>query len=547
MNEIININTNINNTNNTSLSNINKIQKNLIMMEFDIEMINKIILYFNIESENQAIDYLTKNADGLWRHPFIPKINDEINDNINEKDTQEKDKNSIPIIVDMKSKINTIKNKGITNIIYYPMNDQLETKELYCEICGEAEKFHININNDNQINKINIKEDLIEEDKKNDDDLYNTNDYFQEDIDNNLKIINNNNNINIVNKNDVNINIDNKECPICLGDIENKVELENCHHKFCYECFNNYLIDLINKNNIEKIPCPVNTCFNKDIKEDFFHKYLTEEQYFKYRTFRSKNEIDRDPKKMFCPLCSGYALIEEDSKYKYDPNDPKYIKSTMTCVNGHNFCSCGIALHEGDCYRDTNDFQKYLIKEHVKQCPKCGFYIKKLKGCNHMTCGNALCKYEFCWLCMNEAVPGHFEYGECKGMQFIDPNSFMFKLKRKNPFMYRILAFFISLIYILMILFIFLFVPSFIIIIAFLYLLATNNLPFRNYLRLKSNKKIKLLYLLTISLIIISLQSIAHFLIICLIIILFLFFIMTLIYSFSKMIYRICKRLCMRN
>ena len=49
MNEIININTNINNTNNTSLSNINKIQKNLIMMEFDIEMINKIILYFNIE------------------------------------------------------------------------------------------------------------------------------------------------------------------------------------------------------------------------------------------------------------------------------------------------------------------------------------------------------------------------------------------------------------------------------------------------------------------------------------------------------------------
>ena len=55
-------------------SNIIRIQKNLIMMDFDIEMINKILLYFNIESEDQAIDYLTKNSEGLWQHPFIEKI-----------------------------------------------------------------------------------------------------------------------------------------------------------------------------------------------------------------------------------------------------------------------------------------------------------------------------------------------------------------------------------------------------------------------------------------------------------------------------------------
>ena len=81
---------------------------------------------------------------------------------------------------------------------------------------------------------------------------------------------------------------------------------------------------------------------------------------------------------MFCPFCDSYASIPNNENIILDPNDSKYVKSTMTCTNGHKFCSCGIAIHEGDCYRDSNDFQKFLINENVKQCPKCGFYIKKV-------------------------------------------------------------------------------------------------------------------------------------------------------------------------
>ena len=297
-------------------------------------------------------------------------------------------------------------------------------------------------------------------------------------------------------------------------------------------------MDLINKNNIDKIPCPIKTCFNKEIKEDFFSKYLTEEQYFKFRTFRSQNEISRDPKKMFCPLCDGYASIEINSKCKYDPNDPKYIKSTLTCINGHNFCSCGIALHEGECYKDTNDFQKFLINEHVKQCPKCGFYIKKLKGCNHMTCGNALCKYEFCWLCMKEAVPGHFEYGQCKGMQFINPNSFLFKLKRNHPWIYNIFIIFRATFYSLFLIFMFIFLPSIILIVVLLFLLANGNFPFKNFFRIINNRFFRLIYFLTVSLIIISLQNLEHLLIGCLIVIFVLLLIGAIIGKFIKIIYK---------
>ena len=547
MSQIINVGNKFNGNNNTD-SKIITIQRNLIMMEFDIEMINKILLYFKIESEDQAIDYLTKNSEGLWGHPFIPRLNEEENnDELADSKSLDKDKNN-SIIGEVKSKIITIKSRGISNIIIYPMNEQInEQTTSYCDICGELEKFHVN-NNKNISNKENViqNSNLIEDSKA--DDSYNKN-FIN--TDNNLDIVNYNyklkivhNNNNIINDSDDNIEnnvVNNNECPICLCEIENKVELEKCHHKYCQECFNNYLIDLINKNNIDNIPCPMKSCNNKNINEEFFSKYLSEEQYFKYRTFRSQNKIARDPKKMFCPLCNEYAIIEDNSKYKYDPNDPKYVKSTLTCINGHQFCSCGIALHKGDCYRDTNEFQKFIINEHIKQCPKCGFYIKKIKGCNHMTCGNALCKYEFCWLCMKEAVPGHFEYGQCKGMQFIDPSSFMFQLSRNHPCLHRMLLIIRSLISLLIILSVIIFTPSIVLILVFLFYLTTNNSnPFKDRIK-KLNKYSYILFIFTLSCIIFSLQSILHLILVILIINFLIFFAFSVLFKCIRILYGIFK------
>ena len=553
MSQIIYVRNNFNENNMDSK--IIKIQRNLIMMEFDIEMINKILLYFNIESENQAIDYLTKNSEGLWGHPFIPRLNEEEdNDEITDNKSIDKDKNS-SIIGEVKSKIKTIKNRGISNIIYYPMNEQNNGQVTsYCEICGELEKFHVK-NNNNIFNNENIiqKSNLIEDSKI--DDSSNKN-YI--DTDNNLDTVNYNYKLKIVhnnnsNNNDNNNNIfnsfddkiennkeNNNECPICLSEIENKVELEKCHHKYCQECFSYYLMDLINKNSIDNIPCPIKSCNNKNINEEFFSKYLSEEQYFKYRTFRSQNKIARDPKKMFCPICDKYAIIEENLKYKYDPNDPKYVKSTLTCVNGHQFCSCGIALHKGDCYRDTNEFQKFIINEHIKQCPKCGFYIKKIKGCNHMTCGNALCKYEFCWLCMKEAVPGHFEYGQCKGMQFTDPSSFMYQLSRNHPCLYKILVFARCLISLFIILSVIIFIPSVVIIFVSLLFLMSNNNPFKEKLQ-RLNKYSKTLLILTLSCIIFSLQSVLHLMLALIIANFLIFLTFSILFKCIRILYEMFK------
>ena len=222
-----------------------------------------------------------------------------------------------------------------------------------------------------------------------------------------------------------------------MGQFENPIEIEKCKHKFCFECFNSYLDNLISRNNIDKISCPKKNCFNDNLSEDYFSQYLSEEQYFKYRQFKSKNEIARDKKKIFCPHCDSYAQLSDLAPIP-DPNAPDYIKSTIRCQNSHEFCSCGRPLHEGECFKDEKEFKDLIISEKIKKCPKCGFLIKKNYGCNHMTCGNPLCKYEFCWLCMNEAVPNHYDFGQCAGKQFFDPDSLENRLRVNYPSLYMI-------------------------------------------------------------------------------------------------------------
>ena len=211
-----------------------------------------------------------------------------------------------------------------------------------------------------------------------------------------------------------------------------------CKHKFCQDCFHSYLVNLIKNNQIDQIPCPKNKCKNKNIPEDFITKYISEQEYFKYRQFKSQNEIARDATKVFCPLCDSYADIDKNTLNLYDSNNPDYIKSTLKCKKGHEFCSCGRPMHQGNCYKDEKEFKDFVNTEKIKKCPKCGFLIKKNKGCNHMICGNPTCKHEFCWLCMKKSEPGHYEFGPCSGKQFIDPDGLLFKIQVNCPCLYKL-------------------------------------------------------------------------------------------------------------
>ena len=420
---------------------IRKLQHNLFMMGFDIVMINKIINIFNIKTEDEAIDYLIKNENGMWKHPFIPK----------EDDVEEEEPQNI-LLTQPKNVMNNVfskiksasgdltKDKNIINKINNDDDNDnflIKNNDDICEICGEGKQFHL-IKEFNSNNNIDFFGDDINDVKNIEEAL---DDVINENNDNNeneqkIEEIKENIEEKEEEKEEEDINSNPNECQICMGDLENPVEMEKCKHKFCQDCFHSYLVNLIKNNQIDHIPCPKSKCKNQNLQEIFFSQFLTEQEYFKYRQFRAQNEIARDAKKVFCPLCDSYADIEEGKAELFDSNNPDYVKTTLKCKKGHDFCSCGRPLHEGDCYHDEKEFKDFIDSEQIKKCPKCGFLIKKNKGCNHMTCGNPVCKYEFCWLCMQEAVPNHFDYGPCAGKQFWDPDSFSYKLQLNHPRLY---------------------------------------------------------------------------------------------------------------
>ena len=368
-------------------NNMQILQHQLLEMGFDLIMINKVITYFHVKTTDEALYYLIKNEnDGLWNHPFIPleqKENIQINNVI-------KDRNPEQLV-----------NKAIS---------QFRPEQQVCTICGEGIASHrikeeeeknddnlsenIRVGNTKNIEMIEMKNKKEEEEKKEDDSL----------------------------------------CGICLGEFENPIRVQNCNHKFCQECFVEYLNNKIKINDIEKIPCPNQKCNNKQIDENFFLQYLTEEQAYKYASFKSKNEIAKDPYKVFCPLCDSYAEIPKNIIIDKDILANNQLPQTeLTCIkNQHKFCSCGRPIHEGKCYVPGEDIKKFIETEKIKKCPKCGFLIKKDRGCNHMICGNPTCKYEFCWLCMNESLPDHYRFGPCAGMQFADEDGLLYRI-RDNP------------------------------------------------------------------------------------------------------------------
>ena len=366
------INNNQNKDINENDSGIKKMQQNLILMGFDIEMINKIITIFKIKTEEEALDYLIKSENGMWEHPFIPK-EEEVNNA----------SNGILDGINPIKRTSTLKSDNINK------NNKNDNN---------------NYNNDNNIKELNI--------------IDNDNDILDK-IDLDIDKINKNNEKEEYEIEEEMDNINSNECQICLDELENPVTIEKWKHKFCQDCFHSYLVNLIKNNQIDQIPCPKNKCKNKNIPEDFITKYISEQEYFKYRQFKSQNEIARDATKVFCPLCDSYTDIDKNTLNLYDSNNPDYIKSTLKCKKGHEFCSCGRPMHQGNCYKDEKEFKDFVNTEKIKKCPKCGFLIKKNKGCNHMICGNPTCKHEFCWLCMKKSEPGHYEFGPCSGKQFI--------------------------------------------------------------------------------------------------------------------------------
>ena len=123
--------------------------------------------------------------------------------------------------------------------------------------------------------------------------------------------------------------------------------------------------------------------------------------------FKVRADIIKDKNKKQCPYPDCESYLEKSVN--------KYVK----CKNGHEYCFECLKPPHGKVSCENNidkTFMKWKKHRRIKRCPKCGIFIEKNEGCNHMTCES--CKHEWCWLCEQPYTYEHFSTGKCKGNQY---------------------------------------------------------------------------------------------------------------------------------
>lgn len=249
-----------------------------------------------------------------------------------------------------------------------------------------------------------------------------------------------------------------KECEICMGEITKEFALD-CKHSFCKECLAEYINDKINSSEIRGIACPKGTekCAYV-FKEHILTALVSKANMDRYYKFLRRGEIIKKQGLVFCPIadCDSFAIAESNlitqkfleelkTKYIYDEKKAENLsaaafsaerlnslkanlqqknKIAVCLENLHSFClKCRLAAHpQQQCELSLQaDFNKFVGDENhfVKKCPKCKFYIQKNEGCNHISCANKECEYEFCWICMGKYSAKHYKnlFSPCFQMQ----------------------------------------------------------------------------------------------------------------------------------
>ena len=121
-----------------------------------------------------------------------------------------------------------------------------------------------------------------------------------------------------------------------------------------------------------------------------------------------------------CPVCSGEFCF--DCLASWLPDHVCYQKPRPPPESRSSSPPSSSSTEDPDTDGEDDGsslFTDWLTTkgEQVKPCPRCKSAVEKSGGCNHMTCAN--CKFEWCWLCSRESLVGHFQQGECRGLQFV--------------------------------------------------------------------------------------------------------------------------------
>ncbi|XP_036422491.1 ankyrin repeat and IBR domain-containing protein 1 isoform X1 [Colossoma macropomum] len=217
-------------------------------------------------------------------------------------------------------------------------------------------------------------------------------------------------------------------CGICMCSIsvfEEPVDMP-CGHEFCRACWEGFLNVKIQEGEAHNIFCPAYECFQL-VPVEVIESVVSREMDKRYLQFDIKAFVDNNPAIRWCPVarCERAVRLSRPGTTATDAlSFPLLSAPAVDCGKGHLFCwECLGEAHEPcDCQTWKMWLQKVSemkpeelagvseayedaanclwLLTNSKPCANCKSPIQKNEGCNHMQC--AKCKYDFCWICLEE-------------------------------------------------------------------------------------------------------------------------------------------------
>uniref|UniRef100_A0A668ASU5 Ankyrin repeat and IBR domain-containing protein 1 n=1 Tax=Myripristis murdjan TaxID=586833 RepID=A0A668ASU5_9TELE len=223
---------------------------------------------------------------------------------------------------------------------------------------------------------------------------------------------------------------DEDSCGICLSSIsvfEEPVDM-SCGHEFCRACWEGFLNLKIQEGEAHNIFCPAFDCFQL-VPVEVIESVVSREMDRRYLQFDIKAFVENNPAIRWCPQAGCERAVRLNTQgpgsTTSDPlSFPLLRAPAVDCGKGHLFCwECQGEAHEPcDCETWKMWLQKVTemrpeelagvseayedaanclwLLTNSKPCANCKSPIQKNEGCNHMQC--AKCKYDFCWICLEE-------------------------------------------------------------------------------------------------------------------------------------------------
>ncbi|XP_037640320.1 ankyrin repeat and IBR domain-containing protein 1-like [Sebastes umbrosus] len=219
-------------------------------------------------------------------------------------------------------------------------------------------------------------------------------------------------------------------CGICMSSIsvfEEPVDM-SCGHEFCRACWEGFLNLKIQEGEAHNIFCPAFDCYQL-VPVEVIESVVSREMDKRYLLFDIKAFVENNPAIRWCPQAGCERAVRlstggPGSSASDSLSFPLLRAPAVDCGKGHLFCwECQGEAHE-PCDCDTWKLWLQKVTEmrpdelagvseayedaanclwllsNSKSCANCKSPIQKNEGCNHMQC--AKCKYDFCWICLEE-------------------------------------------------------------------------------------------------------------------------------------------------